>query len=253
MRYGVWTPLPHAIRPEPAMEAAIADASAAGRFDGEDKAFRFAVDVIQRAEALGYETTLIAERWNGTDHPAWLLATALAALTRKIEPVVPKHYVAQIQLNMEILDLEECDFIQYRPAEGESPEEFVVVNVKRDREWFARNIDKMKAFWDGVLEGRKNGFTCEVIDEGPIEQKDPMCEVLDGPPGGLGRGDDDRAEEHEVPLVQEEAVPAEVQGVLLPVLQQLHPDGGACMPEPGGSQGEAPERIELEASEGGGT
>lgn len=91
MRYGVWTPLPHTIRPEPVMEAAIADASAAGRFDGEDKAFRFAVDVIQRAEALGYETTLIAERWNGTDHPAWLLATALAALTRKIELMVAVH------------------------------------------------------------------------------------------------------------------------------------------------------------------
>lgn len=173
-------------------------------------------------------------------------------LTRKIEAFVPKHYVAQIQLNMEILDLEECDFIQYRPAEGDSPEEFVVVNVKRDREWFARNLDKMKAFWDGVLEGRKNGFTCEVIDEGPIEQKDPVCEVLDGPPAGLGSGDDDWPEEHEVQLVQEEAVPAQVQGVLLPVLQQLHTDGDSRLPEPAGSQGETPDRIEFEISKGGG-
>ena len=38
MRYGVWTPLPHTIRPEPAMESAIADASVAGRADGADKA-----------------------------------------------------------------------------------------------------------------------------------------------------------------------------------------------------------------------
>jgi hypothetical protein len=40
---------------------------------------------------------------------------------------------------MDILDLEEADFIQYKPAETNwpKPEEFIVTNVKRDREWFA--------------------------------------------------------------------------------------------------------------------
>ena len=153
-------------------------------------------------------------------------------LTRKIEPTVPKHYIAQIQLNMEILDLEECDFIQYRPGEGDSPEEFVVTNVKRDREWFSKNLEKMKAFWDGVLEGRKSGFICEVIDQEPIELKDPVCEVIDESDGGLGSGyDREAAQEHQVCLVQEEAPPAEVQGVLQPVLYRLHSDGDPCMPE----------------------
>ncbi len=91
MRFGVWTPLPHTIQPEPAMEAAIRESGEAGLFEGHDKAFRFAVEVIQRAEALGYETTLIAERWLGTDHPAWILASALAAVTRKIELMVAVH------------------------------------------------------------------------------------------------------------------------------------------------------------------
>jgi putative phage-type endonuclease len=154
-------------------------------------------------------------------------------LTRKIEPTVPKHYIAQIQLNMEILDLEECDFIQYRPAEGDAPEEFVVTNVPRDREWFARNLDKMKAFWDRVLEGRKNGFTCEVISDDPIELKDPVCEVVDESDGGLGSCDDrETAQEYQVCVVQEETPPAEVQGVLRPVLHQLHSDGDPCVPEP---------------------
>ena len=102
-------------------------------------------------------------------------------LTRKIDNKIPKHYIAQIQLNMEILNLDECDFIQYRPAEGDAPEEFVVTNVKRDKEWFARNLPIMKQFWDRVIEGRKAGFVCEVIDEEPrqIEQKDPVCEIVD--------------------------------------------------------------------------
>jgi putative phage-type endonuclease len=101
-------------------------------------------------------------------------------LTRKIDNKIPKHYIAQIQLNMEILDLDECDFIQYRPAEGDAPEEFVVTNVKRDRKWFEEKLPIMKAFWDRVLIGRLTGFVCEIIDEYPcLEQKDPVCDIVD--------------------------------------------------------------------------
>ena len=50
-------------------------------------------------------------------------------MARKIEACVPEHYMPQLQLCMEILDLEEADFIQYKPAEFNwpRPEEFVVV------------------------------------------------------------------------------------------------------------------------------
>jgi len=91
MRYGVWTPLPHTIRPEPLMDAAIAESGTRGFASGPDKAFQFAVDMIRRGEELGFETTLIAERWMGTDHSAWMLASALAALTSRIELMVAVH------------------------------------------------------------------------------------------------------------------------------------------------------------------
>jgi FMNH2-dependent dimethyl sulfone monooxygenase len=91
MRFGVWTPLPHTIRPEPLMTAAIAESGTRGRANGPDKAFRFAVDTIRRGEELGFETTLLAERWMGTDHSAWLLAAALAPLTSTIELMVAVH------------------------------------------------------------------------------------------------------------------------------------------------------------------
>lgn len=124
-------------------------------------------------------------------------------LTRKIENKVPKHYIAQIQLLMEILDLPECDFIQYRPVTDTTPEEFVVTNVKRDHEWFAYYLPIMKAFWDRVIEGRKTGFTCEVVDEDPpLKREDPLCEVSDD----------------QVPCVQEEARPAKMQRVQCDVL-----------------------------------
>src|SRR4051794_36045380 len=91
MRYGVWTPLPHTIRPEPLMEQAIRESGTRGLSSGSDKAFQFAADMIRRGEELGFETTLIAERWMGTDHSAWMLASALAAVTSRIELMVAVH------------------------------------------------------------------------------------------------------------------------------------------------------------------
>jgi len=91
MRYGVWTPLPHTIRPEPAMNDAMRESAVRGLANGPDKAFTFAANLIRRAEELGYETTRVAERWMGTDHPAWMLMSALAVLTHKIELMVAVH------------------------------------------------------------------------------------------------------------------------------------------------------------------
>jgi dimethylsulfone monooxygenase len=73
------------------MNEAIAESSTRGPAGGPDKAFRFAVDMLRRAEELGFTTTLLAERWLGTDHPAWMLASALAPLTSTIELMVAVH------------------------------------------------------------------------------------------------------------------------------------------------------------------
>jgi len=73
------------------MDEAIAESGTRGLARGPDKAFRFAADMIRRGEELGFETTLIAERWMGTDHSAWMLASALAALTSRIELMVAVH------------------------------------------------------------------------------------------------------------------------------------------------------------------
>jgi putative phage-type endonuclease len=102
---------------------------------------------------------------------------------RKIIPgEVPGHYMPQLQLCMEILDLEEADFIQYKPAATNwpLPEEFDVVNVKRDRDWFAKYMPIMRIFWDRVLYFREH------IDELPQpkivkkrtrkEKPPPVCE-----------------------------------------------------------------------------
>ena len=84
---------------------------------------------------------------------------------RQIVPgEVPIHYMPQLQLCMEILDLESADFIQYKPAETNwpKPEEFDVVNVPRDREWWKTNLPIMREFWEKVLYFREH------LDELPV-------------------------------------------------------------------------------------
>jgi len=92
MQFGIWTPLPHTIRPEPRMDAAVAvlkqEVGFAGRDDGT---FAFACDVVRRADELGFDVTLIAERFLGPDLSAWVLASALAMVTKRIELMVAVH------------------------------------------------------------------------------------------------------------------------------------------------------------------
>ena len=91
MRLGIWTPLPHTIPPEPAMEAAIADLTTRGSGGGVDRSFRFALDVVNRGASYGFETTLIAERFLGPDLEAWIMTAALATQTSGIELMVAVH------------------------------------------------------------------------------------------------------------------------------------------------------------------
>lgn len=91
MRFGIWTPLPHTIRPEPRMQAAITELSTPGMGEGPDESYRFALDVVREAESAGFDSTLIAQRYLGPDLDAWILASALAAQTRTIEIMPAVH------------------------------------------------------------------------------------------------------------------------------------------------------------------
>ena len=93
MQFGIWTPLPHTIRPEPRMDRAI-ERDQVGREPRRarhDGTFEFACDVVRRADELGFDTTLIAERYLGPDLSAWVLASALAMVTKRIELMVAVH------------------------------------------------------------------------------------------------------------------------------------------------------------------
>lgn len=129
-----------------------------------------------------------------------LLIEIKCPLTRKIEPKVPKHYWPQVQLLLEVTDLDECDFIQYRPGNAEcvppKTEEFVVVRVQRDRSWFEKNFPAMEAAWNRICKGRATGL-CEIVDDPgqPQFKNEIVCLVLNddngrGVEGGVRDGGD---------------------------------------------------------------
>ena len=109
-----------------------------------------------------------------------ILVEIKCPLTRKIEPNVPKHYWPQVQLQLEITDLEVCDFVQYRPGKDGKADEFVVVRVHRDREWFARALPTLEVVWQRVLKGRTQGL-CEILDDLKIVSCpcQVQCEIID--------------------------------------------------------------------------
>ena len=96
-------------------------------------------------------------------------------MMRAIDDSVPEHYMPQLQLCMDILDLEEADFIQYKPEEltWPKPSEFIVTNVKRDREWFAKYMPIMRDFWDKVVYHREHG-----IDDPPQKKTRKRKELI---------------------------------------------------------------------------
>lgn len=100
-------------------------------------------------------------------------------LKRRITPEVPVYYMPQLQLLMDILDLDEAVFIQYKPYDltWPAPEEFVVTHVPRDPNWMVENLPKMRALWDKVLWHRENGV--EAILPKPKQTRKRVTKKVD--------------------------------------------------------------------------
>lgn len=89
MRLAIWCPAPLSIRPEPPMKAAFERLTRHG--GGVDDNYLYAVNVLQRAEELGFSLSLIAQRFFGPDLDSWVFATALATQTRSMDIMAAVH------------------------------------------------------------------------------------------------------------------------------------------------------------------
>lgn len=91
MKFGVWAPLPHTIGREEEVEVALEELGTPGRGLPVDRSYAFVRDVVKRAEELGFDITLVAERLVARDLEAWIVASALAVETSRIEIMTAVH------------------------------------------------------------------------------------------------------------------------------------------------------------------
>lgn len=64
---------------------------------------------------------------------------------------IPEYYYPQVQLNMFICNLEDADFIEYKP-----PDIMNIVRVKIDYVWLNENLPILEKFWKDVEYYREN-------------------------------------------------------------------------------------------------
>ena len=84
----------------------------------------------------------IAEyRWDDEKEP--LMLEFKVPYTRKIvEQKIPLHYVAQVQLNLLICDLQWADFVEWKP----DPFHMNIVRIEKDPHWLSTNIPVLQDF-----------------------------------------------------------------------------------------------------------
>ena len=83
---------------------------------------------------------------------------------------------------MEILNIEECYFIQYQEETIFREEIIDVLIVKRDEEWFQSNLPIIDEFWKSVLDARIHGLIDKrkVINLKSLENEvpPPYCYIV---------------------------------------------------------------------------
>jgi putative phage-type endonuclease len=100
---------------------------------------------VARADAASLRALLRAEG-EGDDVEPTLLEVKCPYRRRIVHGTVPRHYYAQVQLNMLICGLTTADFVEYRPGAGGGCAELNVVRVYPDGAWLARAIPVLRAF-----------------------------------------------------------------------------------------------------------
>ncbi len=182
MRFGLWTPLPHVLQPEPEIELALAELGEAGRGEPVDRSFRFALAAVLRAEQLGFDMTLVAERFVARDLEAWVVASALAALTTRIEIMTAAHpglVLPQIVAKMgSSLDRLSGGRFLLNVVPGNRPEEFGFYGNGAwlaGEEWRYRRLDEFISVIDALWTREDARFAGEFyrIESGGMAQK-PM-------------------------------------------------------------------------------
>lgn len=91
MQFGLYAPVPHVTVGSREIAASVAGALAPLPAGECDPAFTLTRDVLLEAERCGFDIILFAERHLGADMEAWVLGSAISALTTNIRSMIAVH------------------------------------------------------------------------------------------------------------------------------------------------------------------
>lgn len=91
MQFGLYAPLPHVSVGAKRINRSVAGARSPLPPGAVDPAYELAREVLVEADRAGFDIILFAERHLGADLEAWILGSAIAALTERIRAMVAVH------------------------------------------------------------------------------------------------------------------------------------------------------------------
>jgi dimethylsulfone monooxygenase len=91
MQFGLYAPVPHVTVGSSEMAASIAGAAMPLPLGVADPAWTLSRNILTEADKAGFDIILFAERHLGTDMEAWVLGSAISALTTRIRSMIAVH------------------------------------------------------------------------------------------------------------------------------------------------------------------
>lgn len=91
MQFGLYAPVPHVTVGSKEIDASVAGAAAPLSPGAVDPAWTLSREILTEADKSGFDIILFAERHLGADMEAWVLGSAISALTTRIRSMVAVH------------------------------------------------------------------------------------------------------------------------------------------------------------------
>lgn len=91
MKFGLYAPVPHVTVGSPEIARSVREAGGPLPDGVLDQQYALSRDVLLAADRAGFDIILFAERHLGTDFEAWMLASAIAPMTKQIRAMVAVH------------------------------------------------------------------------------------------------------------------------------------------------------------------
>ena len=93
--------------------------------------------------------------------------------TGKLRTEIPDYYYPQVQLCMEVLNLDTCDYMEFQ-----LPDTLNIFSIPRDKDWFMNNLPIIETFWNNVVDRRKLPL-CEIVTPESEQMQEPELSQLE--------------------------------------------------------------------------